>query len=772
MSRRAILIPILLLCLTAGAMAQSVIRGTVTNAQDQAVAGAQVMLRVHGVEKMRTTTDAAGRFEFRDVAAGAWEIRAEAPNLQPVEYELKVKQGEPVQVEIALPERTTVQQQVEVIATKEPQDPAKEPAPIQVMSGEELNNKGARDLRSALIDATGVQISPGGDAGPAGSVPSFWGLQEFDAFLLLSDGIPWGGTFNPGLSTLSLADVERVEVMRGPAPVSYGATSFVGVINVVHQPVESTARSLTLTGGSFGSGGGSFSTPFPLWGDWKSRLTLDGQREGFSDDRTSFWRGHGLWRVERKLDSERRFWFNVDFNYLEQDPASPRARDGATLSPLNPIDANYNPANAFVNEHRFTFWTGGDKPVGEDWHWYTSASVSQSWQNSNRGFLTVLDNVPDNAHGVRENIYLTDVYYDTHWTRRYPGGVTFIIGTDYQHGTGNAQGADYDYTVPLSGAPVVVPPPGELDFHIGDNRDFFGPYAQVEWVPFERLRFDGGLRLNLTHETQTVVDGGAGDSATQARSNVRPGTNLGVTWTAWERGNDDVHLYADYRETFKPAAIDFGIGESEGGDLILKPETSRSVEGGLKGRFLERRLELEASGFLMDFNNLVMPVVVGGVAHLTNAGSERFKGFESGASYFLRPDLFARATYSFHDARFTDFAFDFGGGPLQLAGNRLEMSAQNLAGFGLNYAPAKGILAAISVNYTGSRYLNKRNTALADGFATLDLGIGYRARRWEIRVDGRNLTDARDPVAESEFGDAQYYLMPSRRVDTTLRLRF
>jgi hypothetical protein len=33
---------------------------------------------------------------------------------------------------------------------------------------------------------------------------------------------------------------------------------------------------------------------------------------------------------------------------------------------------------------------------------------------------------------------------------------------------------------------------------------------------------------------------------------------------------------------------------------------------------------------------------------------------------------------------------------------------------------------------------------------------------WKVRVDGHNLTDSRDPVAESELGDAQFYRLPGR----------
>jgi outer membrane receptor protein involved in Fe transport len=76
------------------------------------------------------------------------------------------------------------------------------------------------------------------------------------------------------------------------------------------------------------------------------------------------------------------------------------------------------------------------------------------------------------------------------------------------------------------------------------------------------------------------------------------------------------------------------------------------------------------------------------------------------------------------------------------------------------------------MNYTGSRFLNKRNTALADGFATVDLSAGYRTPRWEIRVDARNISDRRDPVAESELGDSQYYLMSNRRVEGSFTVHF
>ncbi|MBI3404441.1 MAG: TonB-dependent receptor plug domain-containing protein, partial [Acidobacteria bacterium] len=602
-------------------------------------------------------------------------------------------------------------------------------------------------------------------------VPDFWGLKEFDAFLLVVDGVPWGGAFNPALTTLDLNDIERVEVLRGPASVTYGATSFVGVIHVAHKDTTATDKTLTLRGGTHGSGGFTFSTPIPLSRRWSSRLTLDAQREGFRDDRTAYRRGHGLWRIGHRGAGSKREWINIDMNWLDQDPASPRPRVGASLTPLVPVDANHNPDGAFLNDHRFSASGGFDRPVGPG-QWMGIGSVSHGRQSTLRGFLETIADVPDNARGIRQNTQLTDVYLDSHFSWKFAKSATFIVGGDYLHGTGNSQGADFDYAVLLIGSPAVsVAALTDLDVHIDDTRNFYGAYSSVEWRPLERVRVDAGIRLNVTQEHRRNADPGAGTSSSDRRTVARASGSVGAMVNTWQHNQDSVGLFVNYRDTYKPAAIDFGI-ESFAGRLILEPETSRSVEGGIKGRFWDRRVDVEASGFRMNFNNLVTPVDIGGLPGLINAGRQRFQGFESGISVFAAKNVIARMTYVYHDARFRDFVQDFGGVPTQLAGKRLEMSAHHLTAFGINYAPLRGFLAGIDFNYTGSRFLNKRNTAPVGGFATVGLSAGYRMPRWEFRVDARNLAGRRDPVAESELGDAQYYLMSCRRVDATFHFRF
>jgi outer membrane receptor protein involved in Fe transport len=81
-------------------------------------------------------------------------------------------------------------------------------------------------------------------------------------------------------------------------------------------------------------------------------------------------------------------------------------------------------------------------------------------------------------------------------------------------------------------------------------------------------------------------------------------------------------------------------------------------------------------------------------------------------------------------------------------------------------------MGGISINYTGSRFLDRDNASLAPGFTTVDLSAGYRTPRWELRVDGRNLGDRRDPVAASELGEGSFYLMTGRRVVCSFSVHF
>src|SRR4051812_12246968 len=252
---------------------------------------------------------------------------------------------------------------VEVTTSKIAEPVDQTPAMITVISGEELRARGVQDLRTALSLVAGVDIAPGGDAGPAGSVPGMWGLREFDAFLLVVDGIPAGGAFNPALTTLDLNDVERIEVLRGAAPVMYGATSFVGVIQVIHYAAGATPSLATIGAGTRSTGIASISANLADWGAFKQSISANASTQEFSQDRSGVDRGHVLYRLAGETELGK-LHFDLDGTVLRQDPYSPPPREGGVLTPRFPLDANINPTDARRDQNRLQFNAGLERAIG------------------------------------------------------------------------------------------------------------------------------------------------------------------------------------------------------------------------------------------------------------------------------------------------------------------------------------------------------------------------------------------------------------------------
>ncbi|MDD3763902.1 MAG: TonB-dependent receptor [Nevskiales bacterium] len=668
----------------------------------------------------------------------------------------------------------------QVTATRMPRAILETPAAVSVITGDELRARGANSLRTALNGIAGVEISPGGEAGPAGAVPAFWGLREFDAFLLVVDGVPWGGAFNPALTSLDLHNVERIEVMRGAAPVMYGATSFVGVIRVIHYAAGQAERRVH---GAFGGVAGnpgnvavSASEVLGPLGGWRQSLAADVARKRYADAAAGLERGHLAYRTAGELLGGHS-GVDVDLQLLRQSPQSPYPRAGNGLDPSVDTDANFNPSDARLDEDRLQVVLRHDRDTA--WgRWRSVASLSHRSDDIVRGFVAEgceggVDPADsgDNACGFVQDRTLSNVYLDSHLETELGSRAALIWGADALLGVGEQESAIFTYTVdprrggdaPSSGSRPVV-----KQTELEDERQFYGLYGQLEWQPRPSVSVFAGLRLNATEEQRDGEEETAAGEEVPAgdhRRQTRLSGAVGAAWTVWRGGPDSVALYADVRDTYKPAALDFGPDAEA---QILEPETARSYEAGIKTRALGGRLSLDANLFYMNMDNLVVPQIVDGTPGLGNAGTLFFKGGEIEARYRLGAVTRLYAAYARHDLRFGDYERLFDGEPTQLRGNFQELAPRHVASVGAWHAPDTGLQWAANAAYTGTRYLNKRNTSKADAYTVFDAMLGYRFHGWGVSLVGTNLGDARDPVSESELGDGQYYRMPARSVEVDL----
>ena len=236
---------------------------------------------------------------------------------------------------------------------------------------------------------------------------------------------------------------------------------------------------------------------------------------------------------------------------------------------------------------------------------------------------------------------------------------------------------------------------------------------------------------------------------------------------------DAVNLYGSWKSSFKPAAPNLSEAESA---EILDPEHTHSLEGGLKARALDGQLALDVSGFQMDFTNMVVTVLdATSNPELVNAGKERFKGWEVQLTAMPKrvQGLAVSAGYAWHDPRFVEFTFVTPDGTFRdVSGKVLELAPRLLWHARLGYALDKGPGAWLAYRHQGERFLNRRNTFTTEPFDEWDAGVTYEMPRVRVAVIARNLGNSRHYVGESEIGDSQFYVAPSRRFSAEVTLPF
>lgn len=630
-------------------------------------------------------------------------------------------------------------------------------------------------MASALSLVSGVEAPAGGDAGPSSAVPSFWGLHEFDAFLLVTDEVPWGGAFNPSVTTLNLNDVERIEVLKGAAPVMYGATSFVGVVHVLHYPAGQASNTADVALGSYGSARGSAAFALPAWGDYRHALAADGESLGFPDKRQGVSDGRLLYRGALDLGGGE-LRFDTNLSMLRDVPPSPVNRQGSALTTRTPIDANYNPADAALDENKYQLAIGYSLPTS--WGtWDSLASLSRTHVTDIRAFLH--PELTGAADTQNQDRLILDHYFDSHLAADF-GKSTLLIGADllYGYGRQTTQNGNSAYTVPLDGsvipAPTTALPVNEYGY-LSDKRLFWGQYVQLDWKPDDRWDITGGIRLNETSERKSTSDLTLPpftptedyDAQNASRDVVRPTETLGISYRLWgERGNESV-LYADWRNAFKPAALDFGPDYQP---AVLLPETAKMYEVGLRGGALDGRVSYQAEVFRLDFSNLVVPTDSGS---LTNAASSQLKGGELEARFAVTNDLVVAANYAYHDAHYTHYRLFDGATDsyVDVAGKQLPLSPGQLASGGILYTPRQGFSSTLMVAYVGRRYLDEENAAPVGGYTRLDATLGYATGHYQLSLEGTNLTSQRPPVSASEFGSDSFYRLNARALWVRLAYR-
>jgi iron complex outermembrane receptor protein len=249
---------VLAAAVTASAQQTAVLEGRLVNSlSGDAIAGATVQ-----VEELKrdAVSGQDGTFRFDNIAPGSYHVSVRTPGYSSRRTEVVVGSTGGAPVEVRIDPDLHFQEVTSVSAETRSQFESFQPT--SVLSGQELTKQLESSLGATLENQPGISVR---SFGPSPSRPVIRGLDG-DRVLILQDGQRTGDLSSQsgdhGVS-LNPSAAERIEVVRGPATLLYGANAIGGLVNVITNeipttPVQRTSGDVSLDlGSAAGEAGGS-----------------------------------------------------------------------------------------------------------------------------------------------------------------------------------------------------------------------------------------------------------------------------------------------------------------------------------------------------------------------------------------------------------------------------------------------------------------------------------------------------------------------------------
>ncbi len=569
------------------------------------------------------------------------------------------------------------------------------------------------------------------------------------------DGIP--STAPDGqtaLDDLDLSNVERVEVIRGPASALYGSSAG-GVINIFTEdgPETPFAEAGFTVGDNefnryqFKAGGQSGALNYFVNGSY---LNFDGYR-----DHSNVEQGN----VSGKFSYT--FGDGSVGRLIVRHTDSPTAEDAGGLL-LSDVIADRRQAR----DRNVALKAGEsveDQKVGLSWDkaWGVHSVSLRNYYNW-RDFDARLPLPPFAGTGV--------VAFDRFF---FGGGAQYSNSTAlFGHANRVTIGADVDSMTDerrrfdnLSGQR------GPLQFEQDENADTVGIYLQDEFAVTEQVSLQAGLRYDSVEfdiDDAFLANGDQSDSLDFDEINYM----IGAVFSPMTALN----LYANYATAFEtPTFTEFANPAQNGtlgGFANVAAQRTKGFEIGVKGLVADR-VRYELAFYDMNIEDEVTTVTnVGGRAFFNNADTDR-SGIEFGLVAELLEGLDFTSSYTY-----SDFEFDRFPSNLAAEGERLPGVPEHYAYFELDYSHASGFWVKWDWAYVGSIYADNANLTRVDSYDVSNLVLGWDVKRGNVTFSPNfgvsNLFDEdyNQEIRIQDFTGRYYEPAPDRNVFGGLRIRY
>ena len=783
-----------------GQVPPATLTGEVLDPSGAVIVGARVEVHSGARVLTATTTDLAGQFRLEGVSPGAVVVVVEQPGFARLDHPIVLASGlaritlrltpRPLKetVEVVAP---TPRDDQAFVATRVPVPLIDVPQSVQVVDRRLLEEQQATRVGDAAANVSGVTRAIGlTDAGDR------FTIRGFRTDYTLKNGFK-----NDALLTVTdMANVERIEVLKGPASILYGRIEPGGVVNIVtKQPTGTPHRSIQFLMNQFGGYRPTVDVGGPMNAAGSLLYRFNGSFESTASDRTDV--AHRTWFfapvIAWRPDS--RTFVVAEGEFLDLGgrpdggfPLSPVAfelpRDVNVGGEDDSIDATNRRASYTVRRRLSDSWS-----VTNSGSWLDiSAERYQARPTGYDAFARVVERTAELTRQSSDSLFFRNDFSAEFKTGAAVHRLLFgaeVGREEYSLALGGVGMSDYDLWFPIRGR--LPARPESLIARTGRKASTLSVYAQ-DPVAIGRWRFLTGVRLDVARIDRLDIVGDGSNAAPQPAP-ADPGGEPGVSpaptpgdaggagpggaapsegsqgerlkafspqFGAVFHASDTVAMFASVSRSFNP------LQTEEIAPHVLNPTRGTQYEMGIRlhrGTHISATLalfQLRKSGLLRlsgiedlvpdDDGNIVIPeeAILSGQIRSDQSGTNSSRGVEVDLSWSAWSPLTVTAAYAY--LRTERDAIGPDGDTESLNSPRHSATAW------ATYAPGSGALRGLTVGlgaaYTSSRLVRWTTNFRIPMSHRLDAMAARVFGPARIQVNVFNLTNARYYDTDGVFG--------------------
>ena len=703
----------------------------------------------------------------------------------------------------------------EVVVTAERREASLQSVPVAVsaLSAEALENRQVTEARELQRFAPSLRMS-NNITSPTNLSPSLRGSLQQDASLVVAEspfGIYVDDVYIARLNgnNVTLADIERVEVLRGPQGTLYGRNTLAGAIKfVTREPGDTSWVNARIGGGNYDQYVASLSVGGPLNDSWSASLSgqinnKDGEWfNRATNEETGLERNVAV-RGKLAYRGSEAFKAVLSVSYSDSTNDSNQLLPGGSGSV--PANQRYTSDDVVLRYGFRTLSTPtinhgvdkmSDRPRSDTQQLIASANLS--WETglgtirSITGYVKTDDYFTTDFSGTGALLGASDPRAEQVSEELQLQGTAFNDKLNYLLGAyWFTEDGDQDfawYLAVLGGATSTS--------QIKASTDSYSFFGQADYAITDQLKVTAGIRwvtddkdFLLNFQRRTPIPLGPLTDRVQLKNKYTETTpKLGLDYKVNSDAFDSLLLYASAARGFKSGGYNgINITNANIARAPYAPESNWTYEIGAKSELLGRTLRINAAAFQAKIDDLALNAtveVLPGVFDfpVQNAGKATVQGIEIETTWVPTDNLTVYFNSSFLDGKYDSLNPTSAPAVAQLPrvpgnNNQLGVKAEPpqlpsytfTLGFDYSRPTSFGKFSIGADWYRSDDYITAATndfiiTAYDRFNGYLGVGIG---EKWDARLNVRNIADD-EKVYVGSRGLGGYLVLPPREWMLTL----